>query len=51
MALRGWKSHIDGALTLLKARPAGQNQSFYGPDLMVAVREQMVRGTKHFGPR
>ncbi|PVH76735.1 hypothetical protein DL98DRAFT_496386 [Cadophora sp. DSE1049] len=42
MALRGWKSHIDGALTLLKARPAGQNQSPYGPDLMVAVREQMI---------
>ncbi|KAH7411226.1 hypothetical protein BKA64DRAFT_376496 [Cadophora sp. MPI-SDFR-AT-0126] len=42
MALRGWKSHVDGALTLLKARPASQNQSPYGPDLMIAVREQMI---------
>ncbi|KAG4444221.1 hypothetical protein IFR05_000318 [Cadophora sp. M221] len=42
MALRGWKSHIDGALTLLKARSAEQRRSRYGADLTVAVREQMM---------
>ncbi|KAK0119613.1 hypothetical protein ONS95_011053 [Cadophora gregata] len=42
MALRGWKSHIDGALTLLKARPAGRRRSPHESDLMAAVREQMI---------
>ncbi|KAL5330117.1 hypothetical protein ACEPPN_003641 [Leptodophora sp. 'Broadleaf-Isolate-01'] len=42
MALRGWKSHVDGALTLLKARSAEQRQSRYGSDLAVAVREHMI---------
>ncbi|KAL2070444.1 hypothetical protein VTL71DRAFT_13470 [Oculimacula yallundae] len=51
MAIRGWRSHVDGALTLLKARSAEQRKSRYGPDLVVAVREQMIPLTIAAGMR
>lgn len=42
MTLGGWRSHIAGALTLLKARGAARCTTAYGRELVIAVREQVV---------